>query len=223
MATVVITGGNRGIGLELTRGFKERGDRVIVACRKRSQALEELGVTVHEDVDVSDPASVQAFSDALDEEAVDVLVNNAGRLSLQSFGEIDQEAVAAIEEQFRTNSIGPLLMSQAIAPRMSQGGRIAIITSRMGSIADNTSGGSYGYRMSKAAVNIAGVSLAHDLADRGIAVGLLHPGFVRTEMTGRQGNVEPEEAAANLIARIDEISLDNSGAFRHAEGSTLPW
>lgn len=223
MATVVITGGNRGIGLELARGFTERGDRVIVACRKASQALEKLGVTVHENVDVSDPVSVQAFSDALDEEAVDVLVNNAGRLSLQAFGEIDRDAVAAIEEQFRTNSIGPLLMSQAVAPRMSQGGRIAIITSRMGSIADNTSGGSYGYRMSKAAVNIAGVSLAHDLADRGIAVGLLHPGFVRTEMTGRQGNVEPEEAAANLIARIDEISLDNSGAFRHAEGSTLPW
>lgn len=223
MATVVITGGNRGIGLELARGFKERGDRVIVACRKASQALEKLGVTVHENVDVSDPVSVQAFSDALDEEAVDVLVNNAGRLSLQAFGKIDRDAVASIEEQFRTNSIGPLLMSQAVAPRMSQGGRIAIITSRMGSIADNTSGGSYGYRMSKAAVNIAGVSLAHDLADRGIAVGLLHPGFVRTEMTGRQGNVEPEEAAANLIARIDEISLDNSGAFRHAEGSTLPW
>lgn len=223
MATVVITGGNRGIGLELIRGFKERGDRVIVACRRGSDALSALDVEVHEGVDVSDPASVRDFGERLDEEAVDILVNNAGRLSIQSLGEISEQAVEEMEAQFRTNSIGPVLMSQAIAPRMGRGGRIAIITSRMGSIADNTSGGSYGYRMSKAAVNIAGVSLARDLEEKGIAVGLLHPGFVKTDMTRQQGNVEPSESAADLIRRIDELTLENTGCFRHANGETLPW
>lgn len=223
MATVVITGGNRGIGLELIRGFKERGDRVIVACRQSSDALSALDVEVHEGVDVTDPASVGRFADALDEEAVDILVNNAGQLSIQSLGEIDEKAVAEMEAQFRTNSIGPVLMSQAVAPRMGRGGRIAIVTSRMGSIADNTSGGSYGYRMSKAAVNIAGVSLARDLEERGIAVGLLHPGFVKTDMTRHQGNVEPAESAAGLIQRIDELSMETSGSFRHANGESLPW
>lgn len=223
MATVVITGGNRGIGLELIRGFHERGDRVIVACRRSSEELASLDVEVHEGVDVSDPASVREFAARLDEEAVDVLVNNAGLLSIQSLGDIDEQAVEEMEAQFRVNSLGPVLMSQAVAPRMGRGGRIAIITSRMGSIADNTSGGSYGYRMSKAAVNIAGVSLARDLEEKGIAVGLLHPGFVKTDMTRHQGNVEPAEAAANLLRRIDELSLDNTGSFRHANGEALPW
>jgi NAD(P)-dependent dehydrogenase (short-subunit alcohol dehydrogenase family) len=93
----------------------------------------------------------------------------------------------------------------------------------MGSIDDNNSGGMYGYRMSKAAVNIAGVSLARDLAPRGIAVALLHPGFVRTEMTGGRGNVDPPEAARGLIARIDELTLETSGGFWHASGKRLPW
>lgn len=223
MATIVITGGNRGIGLEMIRGFSERGDRVIVACRRTSDALAALDVEVHENVDVSDPASVREFAERLDEEAVDVLVNNAGQLSIQSLGDIDEPAVEAMEAQFRTNSIAPVLMSQAIAPRMGRGGRIAIITSRMGSIADNTSGGSYGYRMSKAAVNIAGVSLARDLEEKGIAVGLLHPGFVKTDMTRHQGNVKPAESAADLIRRIDELSMENTGSFRHANGENLPW
>lgn len=223
MATVVITGGNRGIGLEMIRGFRERGDRVIVACRQSSDELAGLDVDVYDGVDVSDPASVRDFAERLDADAVDVLVNNAGRLSIQSLGDIDEQAVEEMEAQFRTNSIGPVVMSQAIAPRMGRGGRIAIITSRMGSIADNTSGGSYGYRMSKVAVNIAGVSLARDLEEKGIAVGLLHPGFVKTDMTRHQGNVEPAESAADLIRRIDELTLENTGSFRHANGETLPW
>ena len=106
---------------------------------------------------------------------------------------------------------------------MTPGAKVALITSRMGSIADNSSGGSYGYRMSKAALNAAGRSLAIDLAARGIAVGLLHPGYVRTDMTGGSGNVEASEAAAMLVARIDELDAAKSGSFRHANGEELPW
>jgi NAD(P)-dependent dehydrogenase (short-subunit alcohol dehydrogenase family) len=100
---------------------------------------------------------------------------------------------------------------------------VAIVTSRMGSIEDNTSGGRYGYRMSKCAVNMAGRSLAHDLKDAGVAVAILHPGFVRTDMTGHQGLVDPPESAAGLIARIDELTLETSGGFWHANGERLPW
>jgi NAD(P)-dependent dehydrogenase (short-subunit alcohol dehydrogenase family) len=106
---------------------------------------------------------------------------------------------------------------------MVRGSKVGILTRRMGSIADNGSGAYYGYRMSKAAVNAAGVSLARDLAPRGIAVLLLHPGFVRTDMTGHGGNVEPHEAARDLLSRIDELDLASSGTFRHANGEELPW
>ncbi|MEA5445109.1 SDR family oxidoreductase [Gammaproteobacteria bacterium AB-CW1] len=223
MSRVIITGGNRGIGLELARGFHVRGDEVVVGCRRASAALSDLGVEFHEGLDVADPASIDRFSEALGDRPVDVLVNNAGVLSVQRLGEIEGQSIEDILTQFKVNALGPLLLTQALLPRMHPGSRLAIITSRMGSIADNTSGGSYGYRMSKVAVNMAGVSLAHDLAERGIAVGLLHPGFVRTEMTARQGNVDAPQAAAQLLERIDEIRPETSGSFRHANGDPLPW
>jgi len=223
MTRVLITGGNRGIGLELVKACQTRGWQVTAACRQASEALDSTGATVLDQVDVTDAASIKGLVDRLDDQPIDLLINNAGRLSPQSLGEIDDEAVEGILTQFRVNALGPLLVSQALYPRMATGGKIAIITSRMGSIADNSSGGSYGYRMSKAAVNAAGVSLAQDLRGEGIAVGLFHPGFVRTEMTSGQGNVEPSEAAADLLARIDELSLDTSGGFWHAKGDSLPW
>jgi NAD(P)-dependent dehydrogenase (short-subunit alcohol dehydrogenase family) len=114
-------------------------------------------------------------------------------------------------------------VTAALLPLMNEGGKIAIITSRMGSIDDNSSGGSYAYRMSKGAVNMAGASLAVDLRPRRISVAILHPGFVRTGMTKHRGNVEPSEAAAGLLAHIDELTLDTSGGFWHASGERLPW
>ena len=114
-------------------------------------------------------------------------------------------------------------MTAALLGNLARGSKIAIVTSRMGSIGDNTSGGYYGYRMSKSAVNMAGASLARDLKPRGIAVALLHPGFVRTEMTGRQGNVDAKDAVRDLLARIDALTLDTSGTFWNAGGERLPW
>jgi NAD(P)-dependent dehydrogenase (short-subunit alcohol dehydrogenase family) len=220
VATVCITGANRGIGVELARQYSERGDHVVAGCRGPSDMLRELGVEVVEGVDVTDDAGVSQLVESLDGRTVDVLVNNAGVLSDESLDDLDFDR---IRRQFEVNSLGPLRVTAALRGNLRRGSRVAIITSRMGSIEDNTSGGRYGYRMSKAAVNMAGRSLAHDLKDAGVAVVILHPGFVRTDMTGHQGLVDPSESAAGLIARIDQLSLDTSGSFWHANGEPLPW
>ncbi len=219
MPTVVITGANRGIGLELCRQMAARGDDVRAVCRRASDELRALDVAIHEGVDVTDDAALARLAQALGTERIDTLVNNAGILSRQSLDDLD---TAAIRAQFEVNALAPLRVTRALLPALHEGAKVAIVTSRMGSIGDNTSGGHYGYRMSKAAANIAGASLACDLRERGIAVILLHPGMVATQMTGGRG-IPAEEAARGLIARIDELSLENTGAFRHANGEPLPW
>jgi len=220
MATVCITGANRGIGLELARQFQARGDEVIAVCRRPSEALAGLGVRIIDGVDVADESGLERLTDGIGDREVDVLVNNAGVLSDEPLNDLDLDR---IRRQFEINALGPLRVTAALRPSLRAGAKVAIITSRMGSIDDNTSGGRYGYRMSKAAVNMAGRSLAHDLKPAGVAVAILHPGFVRTEMTGNAGMVDPPESAAGLIARIDELDLESSGSFRHANGEPLPW
>jgi len=220
MATAVITGANRGIGLEMARQLLARGERVVAACRRSSAELSGLGAEVVEGFDVTNDGAVASLVDRLGSTTVDLLVNNAGLLSDESLSDLDFDR---IRRQIEVNSLGPLRVTAALVPLMAAGSKVAIVTSRMGSIADNTSGGRYGYRMSKTAVNMAGRSLARDLADRGIAVAILHPGFVRTEMTGHQGLIDPPESAAGLIARIDELTLQTSGGFWHANGEQLPW
>lgn len=219
MATVVVTGANRGIGLELVKRFAARSDTVIAACRKGSAELDALGVRV-EPLDVADAVSVAAFAKRLEGVAVDVLVNNAGILSRESLEDLDE---ARIRRQFEVNAMGPLRVTHALRGNLARGAKVAIVTSRMGSVADNTSGGMYGYRMSKAAVNMAGVSLAHDLEPRGVSVILLHPGYVRTGMTGGSGFIDADEAADGLLSRIDELTPQTSGTFRHQNGDHLPW
>ena len=132
-------------------------------------------------------------------------------------------ALESMRRQFDVNALGPLRVSSALRALMVDGSKIAIITSRMGSLADNTSGGQYGYRMSKAAVNMAGRSLAHDLAPDGIAVALIHPGYVRTDMTGGSGLIDPPEAAAGIAKVVARLDQDNTGGFWHSNGSELPW
>jgi NAD(P)-dependent dehydrogenase (short-subunit alcohol dehydrogenase family) len=182
--------------------------------------LSSLDVEVIEGVDVVDDDSVARLATTLAERRIDVLVNNAGVLSDESLAELDFDRM---RRQFEINSLGPLRVTAALRASLGPGSKVAIVTSRMGSIEDNTSGGRYGYRMSKAAVNMAGRSLANDLRDSGVAVVILHPGFVRTDMTGHQGLVDPSESAAGLIARIDELTLESTGSFRHANGESLPW
>lgn len=220
MGQTLVTGANRGIGLELCKQLKARGADVIAVCRKSTPELEALGVRIEAGVDVSDAGSVRELATRLKGVSLDLLINNAGILRGENFDSLDFDGIA---EQFEVNALGPLRVTAALAPLLGKDAKVAIITSRMGSIADNGSGGYYGYRMSKAAVNAAGVSLAHDLKGRGIAVALLHPGMVATEMTGRHG-IPAEESVRGLLARIDELTLAKSGKFFHAgTGEELPW
>jgi len=219
MATIVITGANRGIGLELARQYAERSDQVIGVCRRAGSDLRALGVEVIEGVDVTADDSVAELASALRERQVDRLVNNAGVLDRDSLEALDYEA---IERQFRVNAVGPLRVTAALRDRLAPDGKVFIVTSRMGSIDDNTSGGYYGYRMSKAAVNMAAKSLSIDLRDRGIGVFVLHPGMVSTAMTNHQG-IDPAQAARGLIERMDTLDIGQSGSFWHQEGYELPW
>jgi NAD(P)-dependent dehydrogenase (short-subunit alcohol dehydrogenase family) len=220
MAIVVITGANRGIGLELARQYSQRGDDVVAACRTSSDDLTKLGVEVVEGIDVADDGAVARLTESLEGRTIDVLVNSAGILSDEN---LDDLSFDRIRKQYEVNSIGPLRVTAALRANLAEGSKVAIVTSRMGSIEDNTSGGRYGYRMSKAAVNMAGRSLANDLKGAGVAVAILHPGFVRTDMTGHQGLVDPPESAAGLIARIDEVTVETTGTFWHMNGEVIPW
>jgi NAD(P)-dependent dehydrogenase (short-subunit alcohol dehydrogenase family) len=223
MSTSLVTGANRGIGLALCDQLAARGDHVIAVCRESSPDLAALNVEVIDGVDVGVPATVRALPDRLGDRRIDLLINNAGVGRWRSDDLLSEETLEEVLLQFRVNAIGPVIVTQALLPLLAEGARVGIVTSRMGSIADNTSGGAYGYRMSKAAVNAAGKSLALDLADRGIAVALLHPGYVQTDMTSGRGDVDAAHAAAGLIARLDALTPANSGSFWHANGDSLPW
>jgi len=220
MACVVITGANRGIGLELARQYKERGDEVVAACREPSEALEKTGAEIISGIDVTSRRNLLALAEALGERKIDILVNNAGVLTNESFKDLDFEHMRA---QFEVNTLGPLRVTKALFDKLGKGAKVAIVSSKAGSIGDGPSGALYGYRISKAAVNMAGANLAHDLKGEGIAVIMLHPGYVRTDMTGGSGTSDPDEAAAGLIKQIDELTVATTGSFRHANGEGVAW
>ena len=155
----------------------------------------------------------------LKDTSIDVLLNNAGILRGDAFGDLDYDDMLL---QFKVNALGPLRVTEALRDNLSAGSKVVIVTSRVGSIDDNSSGGNWGYRTSKTAVNMIGTNLMHELKPRGIAVALLHPGLVATDMTRGHG-ISPQDSASGLIARIDELTLDTSGGFWHAEGYRLPW
>ena len=223
MKTVLITGANRGIGLALTRQYSARGDKVIAACRQSSDALEKTGVQVEAGVDVTDDAALTGLAQRLGDTRLDVLVLNAGIMTREAFGEIQTDGWEDMRRHFEVNAMGPLRVAQALSGHLAEDAKIGIMTSRMGSMADNGSGGRYGYRASKAAVNAIGKSLAVDMESRGVAVFLLHPGFVATDMVGGKGEVSPEHAAAQLVERLDKLTLGETGTFWHANGTELPW
>jgi len=219
MPTTLVTGCNRGIGLQICKQLIERGDDVIGVCRTASDELQASGARIIDAIDVGEGASMAALKVAIGDQRIDVLLNNAGILRRDSLGELDYEGML---EQYRVNTLGPLRVTEALLDNLGEGSKVIIITSRVGSIEDNESGGHYGYRASKTAVNQIGTNLKHDLLPKRIAVALLHPGFVATDMTGGQG-VSPEDSAKGLIQRIDDLNLSNTGGFWHAEGYALPW
>ena len=221
MSIYLIIGANRGIGLELVRQLKERGEDVIATCRSSSPELDALSVRVESNIDITSGDSVIKLRENLKDTKVDVLIHNAGIAEFNSLSNLDPQSIL---HQFEVNALSPLCCVQTMLSHLSRPAKIILISSRMGSIEDNTSGGSYGYRMSKVALCMAGKSLAVDLKPNGISVGILHPGLVSTRMTGFTSNgIQPKESVKGLIQRIDELTLENTGTFWHSNGEILPW
>jgi NAD(P)-dependent dehydrogenase (short-subunit alcohol dehydrogenase family) len=220
MKHVVVTGANRGIGLELARHYQSEGWRVTGVCRETSPDLDGIATIVIDGIDVTSKESIDRLVAALEGQTIDLLINNAGILLDETLGSIDFDTLRL---QMEVNAFAPLRISEALLSNFQAGSKIANITSRMGSIADNDSGGRYGYRASKAAFNALGRSMAIDLKERGIAVAQLHPGYVKTRMVNFGGLISPQEAVAGLVKRIDDLNLANSGSFWHSNGEELPW
>lgn len=220
MPSVLITGANRGIGLGLAQKFIQNDYKVIALCRQASSELKSSGARIFENVDVRDAEALQKVQKELSSEKLDILINNAGILRSESLQNLDFNT---IREQLEVNSLAPLMVSTTLLPLLGKSSRIIMITSRMGSIADNGSGSYYGYRMSKAALNMAAVSLARDLKVQGISVGILHPGMVNTEMIGGSGGIPVSESVAGLYDQILKVGPDRTGLFYHQNGESLPW
>ena len=201
MSTYLITGANRGIGLELVRQLKYRGEDVIATCRSTSSELNSLSVRVETGIDITSGDSVIKLRESLNDIKVDVLIQNAGIAEFNSLSNLDPQSIV---HQFEVNALSPLCFVHTMLSNLNKSAKIALISSRMGSIEDNSSGGSYGYRMSKVALCMAGKSLSIDLKPMDISVAILHPGLVSTRMTGFTSNgIEPKESVTGLIQRID--------------------
>jgi len=217
---VLIVGGNRGIGRALVQGYLNRGDSVYATCRTTHGDLATSDATVISGIDVRRDEDAALLSQQLDGLKLDLVIINAGVLKRDTLEDLSFDDIRL---QIEVNALGPLRIARALLPHLKAGSKLGIITSRMGSITDNTSGNYYGYRMSKAAVNCAGASLAADLEPSGVAIALLHPGYVKTDMTGGNGDVLPDFSARGLMARMEALSMESTGGFWHAQGEPLPW
>ena len=223
MATVLITGANRGIGLALTKAYCDAGETVIATARK-PEAADELNQTCAEvlPLDVTDAASVAALASELEGRAIDILINNAGVGDRQNFGDLDYDR---FEYVLTANTLGPLRVLESLRKNLKAGGRklVANLSSQLGSIANAESGGMLIYRTSKAALNMALRAAAPDLDADGITVITLHPGWVSTDMGGSNAPVTPEESAAGLKRVIDGTRKSSELRFIDWQGNTLPW
>ena len=221
MSTFLITGSNRGIGLELCKLIIARGDEVIATCRKTSSELNKLGVRIEEDIDISSEKSITILREKLLGLKLDCLIHNAGIFEYNSLDDLDQQSIL---RQFVVNALSPLILTKYLKVFLKKSSKIAFITSRMGSISDNSSGSSYGYRMSKVALSMAAKSLSKDLLKEEIYVAILHPGLVSTRMTGfTKYGISAEESVNGLLKRIDSLNKNNTGTFWHTNGEILPW
>jgi NAD(P)-dependent dehydrogenase (short-subunit alcohol dehydrogenase family) len=221
---VLITGANRGIGLEIARQLSQRGDRVVATVRNPDAAADLRALDVRlETLDVTSADQVARLAAALDPGAFDVLVNNAGvGVRDRPLGELDFEKMSQF---FDTNALGAMRVAEALLPHLRRGNtrKILNMTSLMGSISDNSTGGSYAYRASKAALNMLNRSLAIDLAGDGFTCVVLHPGWVQTDMGGSAAPTPVHESAAGLVRLIDELGQEDSGNFFNFAGQELPW
>lgn len=230
MATVLITGTNRGIGYQFTEDFLLRGDRVLATCRNIETAdkLRQLA-TAHSnleilELDVASSESMRNFPNLLNGEAIDIFVNNAGVYGPKNtgFGDVDGSTWASV---FQINSIAPVLLTQLIIDNLRDGRdkKLLYVTSKMGSIEDNNGGGSYVYRSSKSALNSAVKSLSIDLAGEGFKAAVLHPGWVLTDMGGPNALIDTSTSVSGMMRVIDGLDAEQSGSFFNYDGSIIPW
>jgi len=230
MATVLVIGANRGIGLEFTKQYLARGEQVIGTCRDAAAADELQQLKAENEnlqilsLDVSSDESLAAFPAQLGDTAVDVFINNAGVYGPRDsvFGNVDEQNWLPV---LRINSIAPMLLTQLIIDnlRKGQGKKLLYVTSKMGSIDDNKGGGSYVYRSSKAALNAIVKSIAVDLSSEGFTAAVLHPGWVQTDMGGRNALIDTQTSVSGMISVIDNLSSSHAGCFFNFDGNMIPW
>jgi NAD(P)-dependent dehydrogenase (short-subunit alcohol dehydrogenase family) len=221
--TVLITGANRGLGLEFARQYSDAGWTVIGTARRPAEATELAALDVEvEQLDVTDQDSVDALAASLEGRAIDMLINNAGIFPrVSEIGAVDSGAYA---QTLMVNALGPVRVTQALLPNLRQGEqkRIINISSRLGSIEMN-SGGFYGYRESKAALNMFTKTLATELGPEGFICLAIHPGWVRTDMGGPAADLSPEESVSEMRAVIDALTGDDNGMYRGYNGDPVAW
>jgi NAD(P)-dependent dehydrogenase (short-subunit alcohol dehydrogenase family) len=224
MTIAIVIGADRGIGAALVDIYRERGCDTIAVCLGDGAAWADTDVRVIGHIDVTSSAAVEKLTAEVGDTPIDILVHVAGVGVFDKWGQFDFDAML---RHYDLNALGPLRVTNALAANLTKGGRVGIVTSRMGSIGDNGSGRMYSYRMSKAAANMLGVNLHHELAPRDVYVMLLHPGTVATQMTrGARGwdtFTKPAESAAGLAAQLDTLGPGSPIEFRHADGTVLPW
>ena len=225
---VLITGANRGLGMEFTQQYAADGWNVLACCRHPQSALDlqalakvNANITI-QPLDVADFAQIDALALQLKDESIDVLINNAGVYPASSFGDTNYEAWA---EGFKVNSMAPLKMAEAFVQHITRGQlkKIATLSSKMGSLDDNSSGESYSYRSSKTAVNMVMKSLSIDLKPYGISVVTLHPGWVQTDMGGSNALISVHTSVSGLRKVIESLSLESTGKFIAYDGKAIPW
>ncbi|MCF6764481.1 SDR family oxidoreductase [Thiotrichales bacterium 19S3-7] len=222
--TVVITGANRGIGLAMLKYYLDQGHHVIATCRELSGELLKLtknsDLDVIDKVDITNQQSIDAMLNKIKPKTIDILINNAGQWCNDSLANFDLEQMM---HNMKVNAFGSLAVTHALLPLVNDGAKIIMITSKMGSISDNQSGGRYGYRMSKAALNAAARSLSIDLKVEGISVAMIHPGWVKTDMGGESALIDAQSSVKGIAAVIDDLTLNNSGTFYNYDGQLIHW
>lgn len=232
MGVKLVVGADRGIAHAMSRHLHERGDEVVAACFGDGADLAALGIAVEAGVDVTSDEAVAGLRKRLDQRGVrlDWLVHVAGIMHLDTLDTVDLDDA---RRQFEVNTLGPLRVVRELRGLLDGGAKVGILTSRVGSLGDNGSGGDYAYRISKAAANMVALNLHHDLSKHGVLVQALHPGMVRTHLLDvidpdqmqryAAAFAPPEQAAAQLVAVLDALTPDDAGRFQHADGTFLPW
>lgn len=222
--TYLVTGSNRGLGLEFSRQLSARGDIVIGTVRDVAKAGDEPGhAPTLVPLELSDPASIETLPARVGDRAIDVLINNAGVSSdARTLADV---SMGEFQRVFAVNSFAPVLVTRALLPNLKRGSRKLVVTvsSQLGSITNNSGGSTYAYRGSKAAVNMLSVSMHNELKGEGFACVVVHPGWVQTDMGGPNAPLKPEESVSHLIRLIDRLTASDGGKFFNYDGTILPW